>query len=103
MFKVAFALFSNINQPACLLNHLSVFDCVLYMHHWEFPIQQKITPILTYPIYKGIYREHVGVNFQNISDHLFTYQEGLLNSELTLPPRYQPIRTIYIPFESFDS
>ena len=39
-----FSLLSNINQSACsildwLFNKQSDFDRVLYMHHWEFPIQ----------------------------------------------------------------
>ena len=25
-------------------------DCVLYMHHWEFPANMKKIPMLTYPI-----------------------------------------------------
>ena len=44
MLKVAFSLFSDINQSACstrdvLLNNQSDFDSVLCMHNWEFPIQ----------------------------------------------------------------
>ena len=54
MLKAAFSLFSNINQSApstldWVLNNLSDFDWQLYMHHWEFPIQQKIIPNIKMP------------------------------------------------------
>ena len=56
MFKVAFSLFSNINQSVCrtlawVLSNQSYFDRVLYMHYWEFPIQKKIFPIVICPIH----------------------------------------------------
>ena len=46
VFIVPFSLFSDINQWArstldWVLNSQSVCDWVLYMHHWEFPIQSK--------------------------------------------------------------
>ena len=54
MFKVAFSLFSNINQSVCraldwVLISQSDFDWVLSCH-WEFPIHKKIIPMSTCPI-----------------------------------------------------
>ena len=52
MLKVAFSLFSNINNSACsildrVLNSRSCFDGVLSKHHCEFAIHRKIFPKLT--------------------------------------------------------
>ena len=55
MFKVAFSLFSNINNSPCraldwVFNGQSDFDWVFYMHNWEFLIHKKIIAMLTCPI-----------------------------------------------------
>ena len=49
MSKAAFSLVININQSACRPLDWGSNSQVLYMHHWEIPIQQKIIPTLTCP------------------------------------------------------
>ena len=83
MFKVAFSLFSNINQSACstpgwVLNSQSDFDRVMYTLHWEFLIHEKVISMLICLILSMI--SHVAESFSLLKNRLrpLYYETGRL-------------------------
>ena len=53
MFKVAFSVFCNMNQPACS-SFQWVLNSLMYKHHWKFPTHTKTIPMLACPVIKTL-------------------------------------------------
>ena len=65
MFEVAFSLFFNILRLACntldsVSRSQSDFDQVIYNHHWEFLINEKLIQKLTCPISNEVHVIAIG-------------------------------------------